>query len=355
MRNMKQCRAWAEDVLTALQGELEGLPANTGDHFAIRVSVGGGGYSVSVSVPPDANNTGKLEVIETLVFDTDGKSTYDLPEELGYDDDVRRFWMEGGQLQIQPIATHIKALREHFGQGGAGGASNQDLDSDSVPDLDRSNLPLDFDSDQDVRKKSEGATAARVNYEAKALLIQTAFRGWRARRRLQHEKEWFAFWYFTFGLSSEEETQSFVLGELFKKHGLSPAEFRRRCHFFKRLEFVQVNVMFEGEGGCYGGCGRYWVEIGYPSDFHPTLPIFDRGDTTVALSTETYRLDQFVKSPLEITEIGNEGLMCCSGVSGYVVGKPDWVHYELAFGETRSFTADDLICALRDESPLIFT
>lgn len=352
-----QCRAHASDVLASLQGELADVPANTSGHFAFRVPVGAG-HSVSVSVPPDANNSGRLEVVETLVFDEDGKSTYDLPDELGYDDDVRRFCVEGGQLQIQPIAAHIKALREHFGQGGAGGTGNQDLDLDSYPELDRSNLSLDFDSDQDVRKISEGATAARVNYEAKALLIQTAFRGWRARRRLQHEQAWEYFWYFSDnygGLSPDEETQSFVLGELFKERGLSPAEFRRRCHFFKRLEFVQVNVMFEGEGGCYGGCGRYWVEIGHPSDFRPTLPIFDRGDTTVTLSTETYRLDQFVKSPFEITEIGNEGLMCCSGVSGYVVGKPDWVHYELAFGETRSFTADDLICALRDESPLIFT
>ncbi len=191
--------------------------------------------------------------------------------------------------------------------------------------------------------------------EAKALLIQTAFRGWRARRRLQHEQEWSDFLLFGWDDYDDlSETQARVLGTLFKEHGLSPEEFCRRRRFFERFEFVQVREIFEGEGGCCGGCGDYYVEIGYPSDFHPTLPICGQ-DTTVTLSTEIYRLDEFVNSPLEITEIGNEGWMCCSGVSGHVVGKPEWVSYELAFGETRAFTADELICALRDESPLRLT
>ena len=158
MRNMMQCRAHASCVLASLQGELADVPANTGGHFAFRVPVGAG-HSVSVSVPPDANSSGQLEVVETLVFDEDGKSVYDLPDELGYDDDVRRFWMEGGQLQIQPIAAHIKALREHFGQGEAGGASNQDLDSNSDSNSDSDLEPCPWcgldDPDEDVRKVIE--------------------------------------------------------------------------------------------------------------------------------------------------------------------------------------------------------
>ena len=188
--------------------------------------------------------------------------------------------------------------------------------------------------------------------EAKALLIQTAFRGWRARCFV-HEERWFDFWFesdIIGGLSPAEETQSLVVGKLFKERGLSPAEFCRRRHFFKHLEIVQVKQIWKPEGGCCGGCGHNCVEIerGYPSDWKFDQWVYFE-DTTLSLrfdddGTETCRIVQFDISPLEITEIGSEVMMCCSGVSGHVVGNAEWVEQdgELGFGETRSFTADEL-------------
>ena len=200
--------------------------------------------------------------------------------------------------------------------------------------------------------------------EGKALLIQTAFRGWRARC-LVHEQKWFDFWYLS-DLSGPpvKDTQSLVVGKLFKERGLSPAEFCRRRHFFEHLEIVQVKQIWKPEGGCCGGCGHHCVEIerGYPSDWKFDQWVYFE-DTTLSLrfdddGTETCRIVQFDISPLEITEIGSEVMMCCSGVSGHVVGNAEWVEQdgELGFGETRSFTADELRYELSDGvTKLIFT
>lgn len=141
MANTMACRVHAGAFYDALRVHVDGLPAK-GEHFAFRVSVGGG-YLVSLSIVPDANPGGAFEVVETLVFGPDGQAIYDLPEEFEYGGDVRRFCVgEGDHVHygdhVVAVAAHIKALREHFGYNAAGGAAaaspNQNSDQDSDQD-----------------------------------------------------------------------------------------------------------------------------------------------------------------------------------------------------------------------------
>mgnify|MGYP001408791341 CR=1 FL=1 len=121
MANMIACCGHSSMFYDALRLHVAELPEKGEQHYAFRVPVGGG-YVVSVSFSPDVNPGGTCEVVETLVFDPNGQSIYDLPEELGYDDDVQRFYVGEGDHVIK-VAAHIKALRDHFGFIGAGSAA----------------------------------------------------------------------------------------------------------------------------------------------------------------------------------------------------------------------------------------
>jgi hypothetical protein len=156
----------------ALAFHVRELPAKGNHDFRVLV---GEGRELRVSIVPNFRNPGGI--VETLLFDSKGRSARVVgDEEIDRDrdgDGVRRFFVGGGG-HVEEIAAHIKALREHFGWVGAGGAAaarsvfdDTDQDSDRTDDnmramaerIDAINSEQKDsdkgDSDQEVRRCKE--------------------------------------------------------------------------------------------------------------------------------------------------------------------------------------------------------
>ena len=156
----------------ALAFHVRELPAKGNHDFHVLV---GGGRELRVSIVPVPRNPGGI--VQTRLFDSKGRSACVVgDEEIDRDrdaDGVRHFFVGGGG-HVEEIAAHIKALREHFGWGGAGGAAaarsvfdDTDQDSDHTDDnmramaerIDAINSEQKDsdkgDSDQEVRRCKE--------------------------------------------------------------------------------------------------------------------------------------------------------------------------------------------------------
>ena len=156
----------------ALAFHVHELPAKGNHDFRVLV---GEGHKLRVSIVDYPSNPGGI--FETLLFDSKGRSVCVVgDEEIDRDrdgDGVRRFFVGGGG-HVEEIAAHIKALREHFGWVGAGGAAaarsvfdDTDQDSDRTDDnmramaerIDAINSEQKDsdkgDSDQEVRRCKE--------------------------------------------------------------------------------------------------------------------------------------------------------------------------------------------------------
>lgn len=120
MQHIMELEGWGkfirftQFVYTQIYPHVKSMPLpDSVEGWSFRVPVGAG-HTVSVAVPPDSNKSG-FDVVETLVFDADGKARYDLPEELGYGTAMGVNYFSTAECYIQQLVLHIADLRKYFG------------------------------------------------------------------------------------------------------------------------------------------------------------------------------------------------------------------------------------------------